>query len=306
MSSDGTQDPAAEADGSAPDAAGTDAPQPGGPGPLRIVSWNAWNFFDTVAGNCDSCPYEDTLSQSEYQDKVAGTAKGLAALDGDVVILQEIENDAVIDDIASAPALAGYGYVVHDLLRGNDPRGINIGFMSRYPIDKYISHKDDIFTRLDAPATVYHYARDVAEIHMTWGTNHVAILGVHFKAKVSDEDPDRRVAEGQHTREIADGILAQDPNTRMLIVGDFNDTPGSDTYSAVQNGMSGPAYENAMAAVPMADRWSYQYGAEKQLIDQMFAAPTVMDMLDEASATILHDATLPSDHAPIGATYVIP
>jgi len=292
-------------DAQVPDA-GPDAIEPGGPGPLRIVSWNAWNFFDTTLGNCDQCPYEESLSPSEYQAKVEGIASGLAQLGGDVAILQEVENDTVLDDLARSPALASQGYTVHYLLRGNDPRGINVGLMSRYPIDKYLSHKDDIFTRLDAPAKVYHYARDVAEIHMTWGTSHVIILGVHFKAKIDGDDPDRRVAEAQHTRQIADELLAQDPAARLFIVGDFNDTPGSDTYTSVRDGQNGPTYENAMAKVPTPDQWSYQYGSQKQLIDQMFAAPTATDLLDESSPRILHDSSLPSDHAPITATYVIP
>ncbi len=308
MSNDGAKDPGASSpdSGVTPQEAGTDGLPTPGPGPLRIVSWNTWNFFDTIKGNCQDCPYEQTLSASEYQSKVAGVADGLAQLDGDVVVLQEVENDAVIDDIASSAALAGHGYTVHQLLRGNDPRGVNIGVMSRYPIDAYISHKGDIFTRLDAPATVYHYTRDVAEIHMTWGSNHVVILGVHFKSKASPDDPDRRVAEAQHTRQIADAILAQDPSARLFIVGDFNDTPGTDTYAAVRDGQSGPTWENAMAAVPSADRWSYEYNSQKQLIDQLFASPTVAGTLDPTSAKILHDSSLASDHAPIAATFVIP
>lgn len=283
-------------------------PQLGGPGPMRLVSWNAWSFFDTKKGNCTNCPYEETLTSAEYKLKVSSVAKGLAQLDGDVVVLQEVENDQVIDDIANSAELAGHGYTVHRLSRGNDPRGMDIGVMSKWAIDDYVSHKTDKFTRTDAPKYVYSYTRDAVEIHLRWGTSKVVVLGIHFKSKAGTDDPDKRVAEAQHTREIADGLLAQDPSTRVFITGDSNDTPGTDMYAALQQGKAGPEFLNAMASVSSADRWSYRYGGANLLIDHMFASPSAAAVLDAASATILHNSTLQdvSDHAPIAATYVIP
>lgn len=277
------------------------------PGPMRVVSWNCWNFFDDKLGNCgDYCPFEEKLSTSAYQAKIAGIAKGLKELDGDVVLLQEVENMEVLDALVAHPDMAGMGYQTRELIPGNDPRGINIAFLSRAPVEQYISHKDDKFTRIDNPAFVYQFARDAVEIHMTYRGHKVGIVGVHFKARINDEDPDRRVAEAQQARAIADAMLAADPETYVYIAGDFNDTPGTDTYLAVRDGANGPAFEHALTSIPTEDRYSYQYGSSNQLLDHLLASPNLGARLDADSATIIHDDSLESDHAPIAATYTVP
>jgi endonuclease/exonuclease/phosphatase family metal-dependent hydrolase len=276
---------------------------------MRMVTWNCWNFYDDVLGNCgDYCPYEEKLTSSQYQAKLAGVAKALRELDGDVVLLQEVENMGILDDLVNHADLKDMGYETRHLLPGNDPRGINIGLLSRVPVDDYISHKKDEFTRIDDPAYVYKFARDAVEIRMTYRGHKVGIVGVHFKARINDEDPNRRVAEAQQARAIADGLMASDPSMYVFVVGDFNDTPGTDTYTAVRNGPTSdsPIFEHAMASVPSADRYSYVYGSEKQLIDHMLASPNAGVRLDTDSAVILHNATAASDHHPMAATYTVP
>ncbi len=276
---------------------------------MRVVSWNCYNLYDDLLGNCgDSCPYEDKLSTSEYEDKIAGIARGLRELDGDLVLLQEVEHLGVLDALAEHPDLAGRGYQTRELIAGNDPRGINIGLLSRVPVDRYISHQDDKFTRIDNPSYVYQFARDAVEIHLTYRGHPVGIVGVHFKARINDDDPNRRVAEAQQARAIADSMLAGNPDMYVFIVGDFNDTPGTDTYLAVRDGSGTDSskFEHALASVPSADRYTYQYGSETQLLDHLLASPNGGTRLDADSATILHDDSLPSDHAPLAATYTVP
>lgn len=284
-------------------------PQPTTPGPMRLVSWNCYNFYDDKLGNCgDYCPYEERLSTSEYKSKTDGIAKGLAMLDGDLVVLQEVENKEVLDALATHPDLIGLGYGTRELISGNDPRGINIGLLSRVPVDQYISHKEDKFTRIDNPAYVYQFARDAVEIKLTYRGHKVGIVAVHFKARINDDDPDRRVAEAQQARAIADGMLAADPDRYVFVVGDFNDTPGTDTYLAVRDGpdQGSLVFEHALSSIPTSDRYTYQYGASNQLLDHLLASPNAGARLDADSATIVHDESLPSDHAPLAATYTVP
>ncbi|OQB10289.1 MAG: Endonuclease/Exonuclease/phosphatase family protein [Deltaproteobacteria bacterium ADurb.Bin207] len=284
-------------------------PIPQSPGPMRLVSWNCWNLFDDVLGNCVGyCPYEDKLTTTQYKNKIAAIAKTLRVLDGDIVLLQEVENIGILDTLVQHKDLADMGYQTRHLLPGNDPRGINIGLLSRVPVDDYISHKSDKFTRIDNPAYVYQFARDAVEIHLTYRGHKVGIVGVHFKARINDDDPDRRVAEAQQARAIADNILAADPNTYVFVMGDFNDTPGTDTYAAVRNGPTPQSlvFEHAMSSIPSAERYSYVYGKDKQLIDHILASPNAGARLDPDSAVILHDATAASDHHPLAATYTVP
>jgi len=286
---------------------------PGDSTPLRLVTWNVHDFYDTISGNCTQCmPGLETVSTAvAFQQKLSATTQQLAKLAGDVVMLQEIENAGVLDKIAQSSALASLKYQYRYLFPGNDPRGINIGLMSRYPVDTAASHKDDSFTRVDRPTTAFRYARDCLEVHMTYHGTHVALLGVHFKARPDDADQvDRRLAEAQHTRAIADLISQADPSAYLWVLGDYNDDDGAPAYLAVQNGQAGPTYVDAASVIPKLQRYSYVYNSVRQLIDHMFASPDPASRLDPASVLLPHDSTssndTPSDHDPIAATYLMP
>jgi endonuclease/exonuclease/phosphatase family metal-dependent hydrolase len=283
----------------------------GDPAPLRLVTWNVHDFYDTVSGNCKQCMagLEVVPTASQFQQKLDAASKALAKLAGDVVMLQEVENQSILDRLAQSSALASLKYQYRYSLPGNDPRGINLGLMSRYPIDSTKSHKDDSFTRVDRPTTAFRYARDCLEVHMTYQGKHVALLGVHFKARPDESDQvDRRLAEGQHTRAIADYISQGDPSAYVWILGDFNDDVGAPAFLAVQNGQAGPKFVDApsVSSIPKVDQYSYVYDSTRQLIDHLFAAPAPASRLDQASVVISHDSTLPSDHDPIAATYMVP
>ncbi len=300
-------DDAAPPDDAAQDAIG-DEPvvpdEPYAPGPLRVVTWNTHDFYDDVAGNSPGCSGEVVESSAAYTQKLTGVSQQLGKLAGDVVMLEEIENAGVLDKLAAAPAIATLKYQYRTLLPGRDPCR-HVGFMSRYPIDGAVSHADDEFTRVDAPAAAYHFTRDCLEIHMTYRGVHLALLGVHFKSKTDPDDPDRRLAEAQRARQIADSVLLGDPSAYVFILGDFNDPEGSATALAVQNGQSGPQYTDAPSVLPQANRYTYVYQSQMSLIDHLFASPAPAGRLVSNAVTIPH-GTMPSDHDPIAATYQVP
>ncbi|MBI5536047.1 MAG: endonuclease/exonuclease/phosphatase family protein [Deltaproteobacteria bacterium] len=272
------------------------------------MTWNARNLYDNIAGNCANyCPYEPkpAPTAAQYQQKVTSTAGMLAKLGGDVVMLQEVENQSVLDKLAADPALATLQYEYRYLLPGNDPRGINIAFMSRYPVEPPITHKDDQFTNYLAPAEVYKFTRDALEVHMYHRGKHLAFIGVHLKAKATPDDPSKRLAEAQQARAIADNVLKGDPSAYLWVLGDFNDTPGSPPILAIQDGRTGPTFDDAANNVAAADRYSYTYNTSRELIDHLFAAPGASQRIEAKSVSIPHDKT-DSDHAPIAATYQVP
>ena len=301
------------------DGAQVDAPDEGPgelppPQPLRLVTWNCKDFFDNVKGNCGGCwNYEVVLSKVDYQAKLAEIAQGLRELDGDVVVLQEIENLGVLADLATHALLSDRGYQHRKLEVGNDGRGINLGVMSRVPIEKYVSHKGDEFDRVDEPGKLYKFARDAVEVHVTFNEQKVVILGAHLKARSSD-DPPRRIAEAQQVRSYADKLKAADPSRYIFILGDMNDTPTDISYGWIIGGLKPPGsavYEAAMDwLMPEEQRYSYVYGGARLLIDHIIADPSAGACIDKESPVILHNhAENPSsstDHDPVAATYQIP
>jgi len=266
---------------------------------LRIANWNVHNMFDDQKDSS-----EDVVSKSEYEAHVADVGTVLAAENPDIVMFAEVENTSVLDDIA---AQMGGGYE-STLIEGNDPRLIHIGVLSRVPFTDVVSHKDDEFTLSGSPAPTYSFVRDCLEVHFTYGGRDIVLLGVHFRSKGQPDanppvpdDADRRGAEAERTRAIADGLTAANPELGLVVLGDFNDLPTSYPYKAVAKS----DYENAPDALPESERYSYIYSGTKELIDHQLSNPVMSAWLDPAEVTIVHSNTVDdaSDHSPVVATY---
>jgi predicted extracellular nuclease len=265
--------------------------------PLAVATWNVLNLIDGEKNS--SVPFEDV--DPNYAAHRAEIATVIDTLRPDVFMLQEVESQAVLD---SLNGVLDKKFAYTKLIDGNDPRGIDVAILSDYPFDKVVSHKSDKFLKKGTSSSTYNYSRDCLEVHMTVNGRHVVMLGVHFKSKDSD-DPDKRLAEAQHTRIIANGLAQADPTAAILILGDFNDAPGTATMQAIMDGT--PPFLEVADAVPENDRWTYKFGGKVFLIDHIMANPLAHDMLDPTTVSIPHTkaVTNASDHAPIRATFLV-
>ncbi len=270
------------------------------PEPLTVLTWNLQNF---VNADYDSDASMETVDPGWVSHRGAVGAV-LRSLDIDVLVLQEVEHEAVLNELNDEELDGAYDHI--RVIDANDPRGIDVGVMSKIALDQVITHQDELFAELsDLDGPKYRYARDCLEMRLTFNGRPLALLGVHYKAKQND-DPQKRLAEAQHTRGIADGITAAAPQTGILILGDFNDLPDSPPYLATV-GQEPDLYQNAADAVAPADRWTFEYQNAHELVDQQMVNGLLHQRLDEASVRILHspEAEAASDHAPLIATYLV-
>jgi endonuclease/exonuclease/phosphatase family metal-dependent hydrolase len=274
----------------------------GEPGkPFTLVNWNIHNFFDTT-GQYGT----DALSPTDYAAKRKTVGAALKQLAPDVAVLAEIETEAVLADLATNE-LGGI-YPATAISNSKDIREIAI--LSKVPFDAVVSHAQDTFTLAGTNGPQYHYTRDCLEAHVTWNGRKIVILGVHFRSKASPDDPDKRTAEAQHTRAIAEELAKKDPSAAIVILGDFNDLPGSDPVNAVA-GAPPALYEDASASVAMDERYSYIYQGSRQLIDHQMANPIFGKMLDKTSVRLVHGAKIDdnsqyaSDHTPLLGLYAV-
>lgn len=228
----------------------------------------------------------------------------------DIIALQEVENDVTLAALAARSELKKtYPHKV--LLPGNDPRGIDVALLSTVPVKSAISHKDDYFAGSTSAGKKYKYSRDCLEVHLDLASGELVLLVVHFKAKV-DDDPTKRLAEAEHTRGIADAIVAKNPAARVVILGDYNDFPGTPPITAIE-GAAPQLYPSTASKLGATNAWTVEFNGQKLLHDDQHTNPALTALLDGASVTILHDTDLPSkalqdatDHAPVVATYLFP
>ncbi len=268
--------------------------------PVKILNWNLHNFFDTEEDTSNT--EDDSISQAEYTAKLNAVVSVLEALDPDVIVFAEVENDTILQDINAG---LGNVYVDQHISDGHDPRGVEIAALSKYPFDQVVSHFGDMFVVQGTPAPEYNFTRDLLEYHFQVGEQRVVLLGVHYKAKGPPDDPDRRLAEAQRTREVADALTTSDPDLAVLVLGDYNDLPDSPPIDAIIG--SDPEYSSATDHVPAEDRWTFNFMGAEELIDHQIGNPRMMENLDTTSVHIEHegDVGAASDHHPVIATYYL-
>jgi endonuclease/exonuclease/phosphatase family metal-dependent hydrolase len=267
---------------------------------LKVVNWNVHNLVNDSNDSAAEMEWiEDTAVWNAHRQAVA---KVLDAIDPDIVMLQEVENMNVLEAVNDTVVKPFDELYVTD---GNDPRGVNVVMMSRVPIDEIVTHKTETFPVLGTPAPAYSYSRDVLEAHLVYNGRPLALFGVHYKAK-EDDDPDKRLAEAQHTRGLADQYGAAHPEAGLLILGDFNDLPGSLPCAATA-GAEPNLFTDAAMSVPEGDRWTMVYQNNQELVDHQYSNPRLTGLLDEGSVEIWHngDVTAASDHAPVIAVYQV-
>ncbi|MFO8021981.1 MAG: endonuclease [Perlabentimonas sp.] len=201
----------------------------------RIMFYNAENLFD---------PFDDSLTRDEeytpkgdrywtwkkMTKKVNNTYKVIAAV-GEwepptIVGLCEVENRLVVDRITSHTPLSKYNYkIVHR--ESPDRRGIDVALI----------YRPDQFTVQDQRYFKVYYpddsTRTTREVLYTRGildnldTLHVFVN--HWPSKWGGElatEPGR-IAAAKVVREKVDSIKIFHPDARVIIMGDFNDTPSS-------------------------------------------------------------------------------
>jgi predicted extracellular nuclease len=303
-----------EPSGSGGDAGGSGSQGGGGAGagdsgtPLTILNWNAHNFFNDALDGVGA-PEETVVSSGDYDAKLAAIGSVIQESQADIVVLSEIENEQIIADLNGEQLDNGYRTLF--LSEGNDGRGLDMALLAKLEPDTApLDHKDDNFVLEGTTGPNYRYARGCLEAHFTVNGRKVIVLGVHFKSKGPPDDPDKRLAEAQYTRSIADALALEDPAAAIVILGDYNDVPGSPPFKVIE-GSGADAYKDSADAVSEEDHYTFVYQGNFELIDHQMANAVLAQMLDPSSVTIRHGAGIDdgtdvaSDHAPIQATYLV-
>jgi endonuclease/exonuclease/phosphatase family metal-dependent hydrolase len=252
------------------------------------------------------------LTASSPEATRQGVARIVQQSGAEVLLLEEVAGPGALEALAAQDSLSTrFPYRI--ALPGNDLRGFGLGWLSTLPPVKVRSHAEDRFSLVgEGTGRTFRYTRDCQELHLEWGGRRLTLLGVHFRAQLVD-DPEHRWAEAQHTRRIADGLVAEDPELYLAVLGDFNDSPGSPTREALESQWTWPLFSTA-AALPASERWSVD-GATSgtgELFDDLLVNPPLWHALRPASVRILHDHDLlaelagVSDHAPVTASFAWP
>jgi endonuclease/exonuclease/phosphatase family metal-dependent hydrolase len=295
---------------------------------LTLATFNVKNLLEP----------QDDAARAILPAKLDWTARMLRACDADVVGLQEVGPPELLAGLVGR--LEGYAAQV---VGTADARGIRCALVSRLPLIDVRVHVADSITfpvyregdpqpfgsRIPLRRGIVH-ARAQAP-----GLGPFDVLVAHLKSSRPMPLRDRegrelepqtprgrsegvlrslvwRAAEALHVRGIVDTLLEANSGSRVAVIGDLNDVPGSPVVAALQGRDEGMLLD-CTANVAPASRFSAIHGGRRSQIDHALATASLYGHLRDARFlnTELREhvflesrggeepPTIDSDHAPL-------
>ena len=278
-----------------------------GPEQITVASINAEDYFDTVRDtNVEGEPVPEPADLAAHQTKLANAIAHLLHCPT-LVALQEVEHESLAVDLSAEVAgVCGFRYEVSHL-ETPDERGIDNALLSdpaRVDVTSVELRRacSPVPTAINDPeaacaaGTEPLFGRPPLQVTATIDGKEYVIFVNHFKSKRGGEIESglERVQQAVFLNGLVTELLAADPATRIIALGDLNDTELSPALALLSDPAQGGRLVNALATVPPALRYTYNFGGVSELIDAVLLSPSLAGEVGWAS--ILHvNADYPAD-----------
>ena len=250
---------------------------------IRLISWNVQTFFDAQITGTE---YQDFLSEKSpwneemYSKRLDKLCKILGEINGDIVVLQEIENQGVLYDILNRLQGISYGKNAYKYCSFAIEPGsaIGCGVISRFPLQKMTIHQIDSKNYGEQPQL-----RPLMEIDITKSpekneTKPIMKLFVcHWKSK-SGGEAEAKIWQHQQEKLLAHRLKLHEKDypfgtVPAIICGDFNKDISEFSFSKAENHI-------LIQDIPVKSGWlsfrntdsegSYWYQGKWEKIDHFF------------------------------------
>lgn len=237
---------------------------------IRIATFNCENLFARFRFNRNIDPekaikngFDINMLQFDILSAVEKklTGKAIAALDADVIALQEVENLDVLKRFRDEQ-LKKLKYTFAMLVDGNDPRQIDVAVLSRYPLvaTRSYQHLHDGKFPL--------FSRDCLEVDVRANGKILTLFVNHFKSMLDKKRPlqgrkttrAKRVKQAAEVKKIVEARFGPNPGSApWAILGDFNDflAPSQGTTSGITDLATWSEVENVVDRLPVPERFTH-------------------------------------------------
>ncbi len=205
--------------------------------PSVIGFYNLENFYDTV--NNPMIDDEEFLPSSErhyntrvFFDKVSRLSSVISQMGTDInpdglslLGVAEIENDTVLTALVNHKDLKNRNLkFVH--YNSPDVRGVDVGLIYNPKYFKPL-YSTRLFVKLPGGSKDSYFTRDVLYVKGIMDGDTIHVFVNHWPSRSGGEErsiPARAAAAGVNKR-VVDSIMAINPNSKVVIMGDLNDDP---------------------------------------------------------------------------------
>ncbi|MGK5533012.1 lamin tail domain-containing protein [Streptomyces sp. URMC 129] len=287
---------------------GPETTQAAAAGELSVATFNVENLdpgdpqstFDALAATVvNNLRSPDLIALEEIQDNDGATNSSTVAAD------QTLNKLAAAISAAGGPSYAWRQINPTDDADGGEPGGnIRVAFM--YRTDRGLSFTDRAGGtataattvsnvggqpqlsyspgRIDPQNSAFNSSRKPLAGEFTWNGRRVFVIANHFTSKGGDDplfghiQPPQRSSETQRhqqatvVRDFVDDIRAIDPDAAIVVLGDINDFEFSQTTNILT---AGGALTDLPATLPTAERYTYVYEGNSQVLDHILLSPSL-------------------------------
>ncbi len=188
--------------------------------------------------------------------------------------LVEVENSKVLDDLVSHKNLKKYDYK-YAHYDSKDERGIDVALIYRDDYFEYISSK--IFTPSFVKEDGYiDYTRDILVVRGKINNEEIHVIVNHWPSRSEGEEETRpkRIEVAKKVQEAIEEIKSNYKDPRIIIMGDFNDDPKSES---VKKHLVTDDFYNPMESLHSKGLGSLSYKGKWNLFDQIIISKSFFE-----------------------------
>ena len=251
---------------------------------IRFMSYNVENLFDCVDDSLTND--NDFLPEatrhwtfSRYWDKLHAIGRTIASVGEDrapdFVALCEVENDSVMHDLTCRSPLrtTKYKYLITS---SRDPRGIDVALMYKPTTFCPFAHQALRISPKNIPEE--QHIRDVLLVSGELYTGDTLDLFVcHLPSRLNGKHSTRlRHSIVQQLCLIIDSIQHERTLPRIIVMGDFNDTPYSHTLRSLTERQN-------LICITDTLHGSYRYKGKWEQIDHIYLSHSLLHPTDTSA-----------------------
>ena len=278
---------------------------------FRVATYNVENYLDQPT---ESRPH---IKSNEAKARVC---ESICALNPDVLALEEMGSTNALLELRNSLKAHGLDYPDWELVSGMDTN-IHVAVLSKLPIVARHLHTNDVYL-LDGRR--FRVSRGFAEVEIQVNTNFIfTLIAAHLKSRrpvPEADEAEQRLEEAKILRGIIDDRLTNNPDSKLIVLGDFNDVKDSDAVKAVigrgrfKLTDTRPAERNSHNVAsedsrfePRNTTWTEYYGKEDTYsrVDYILLSPAMARvwLTNETYVLALPYWGVASDHRPILAAF---
>lgn len=277
----------------------TATPPPG----IRIATYNLENYLPMTR----RINGQNRSLAGKPESEKAGVVRMIETVRPDIIGLMEIGDPSQFEDLRRRLRKSGIDLPFTEYLQASDPMR-HVALLSRYPIVERHSLGELL---LQVNGITLHSPRGILDVTVEPSPGaRLRILCVHLKAKLEIAEYDEaglREAESQYLRKYVREILGCDPETRLVLMGDFNDTKNE---KVIRHILGKPDWPDSLTALQATDdRGEYwtEYWAAADVysrIDYIMVSKKLEREIDSSRSGIARPPfwNQASDHCPVYMT----